>query len=45
MFLSKSKEGLSSALAVAMFTNNNEYQCAIVRFNHKSDTTVQVKLQ
>ena len=45
MFLSKSKEGLSSTLAVAMFTNDNEYQYAIVRFNHISDTTIQVELQ
>ena len=26
MFFSKSKEGLSSTLAVAMFTSDNEYQ-------------------
>ena len=45
MFFSKSKEGLSSTLAVAMFTNDNEYQYTIVRFNHTSDTTIQVKLQ
>ena len=45
MHLSKSKEGLSSTLAVAMFTNDNEYQYTIVRFNHTSDTTIQVELQ
>ena len=45
MFLSKSKEGLSSTLSVAMFTNDNEYQYAIAKFNHTSDTTIQVELQ
>ena len=28
-----------------MFTNDNDYQYAIVRFNHTSDTTIQVELQ
>ena len=45
MFLSKSKEGLSSTLAVAMFTNDTEQQYAIVGFSHTSDTTNQVELQ
>ena len=38
-------EGLSSTLAVAMFTNDDKYQYAIVRFNHTNDTTIQVELQ
>ena len=45
MFLSKSKEGLSSTLAVAMFTNDTGQQYANVRFNHTSDITNQVELQ
>ena len=35
----------SSVDILAMFTNDNEYQYAIVRFNHTSDTTIQVELQ
>ena len=45
MFLSKSKEGLSSTLAVAMFTNDTGQQYAVVRFNHTSDTTNQIEHQ
>ena len=45
MFLSKSNEGLSSTLAVAMFTNNTKQQYAIVEFNQTSDMTNQVELQ
>ena len=28
-----------------MFTSNDEYQYTKVRFNHTSDTTIQVELQ
>ena len=45
MFLSKSNEGLSSTLAVAMFTNDTKQQYAIVGFNQTSDMTNQIELQ
>ena len=45
MFLSKSNEGLSSTLSVAMFTNDTKQQYAIVGFNQTSDITNQVELQ
>ena len=43
--LSKSNEGLSSTLAVAMFTNDTKQQYAIVGFSQTSDITNQVELQ